>query len=541
MSEQWFKNAIIYAVDISTFQDGDGDGIGDIRGLTSRLGYLAELGVNCLWILPFYPSPRRDNGYDVTNYLGVHPQFGSLDHFRELVEEAADRNIRIMIDLVVHHTSDRHPWFEAARSDRGSFYRDYYIWSDELPKIPTERSFFPEVESGVWRYDHISKSYYRHGFYHFQPDLNFANVRVQDEVFSIVDFWLALGVKAFRIDAANHILGRKGLPATEVVNPGEFWQKIRNYIVQRREDAVLMAEADMHMEDISKYVIGGKGIHMLLNFWINQTVMYALASGEAAPLIDTLGRLPDMPEGSAYVNFLRNLDEFNLDTDSTDLSPDQQKQLFHTFGPHENMQVYGRGIRRRLAPMLGGNLDRLKLAYTLLFAMPGVPLIIYGDEIGMGDNLKLPERDSVRVPMQWADDANAGFSAAHSSKILHRLVTDPQFNASAVNVMAQREDPESLLNHVKRLTRLRQEQPVIGSEKFETLATDQPSVVVFKYRNAGDHLITFHNLSDRPCRVTLKQAAQLKGFKCILEDQSYDKAPSGSVDLAGYGWRWFAA
>ncbi len=398
MQAQWFKNAVIYGVHVSTFADADGDGVGDLRGLCGQLDYLADLGINCLWILPFYPSSGRDNGYDITNYYEVDRRYGNLDDFRELVAEADQRGIKLMIDLVVHHTSSRHPWFEAARSDRGSRYRDYYIWSDEKPDIPEEKSFFPEVEDSVWHYDTISNSYYRHGFYHFQPDLNFANSDVQDEVFAIVDFWLAMGVSGFRIDASNHLMGRKGLPHTKVADPGAFWRRIREYITGRRADCVLFAEADMDIPAIDSYVLGGQGIHMLLNFWTNQAITYALASGSAEPLMQTLTNLPVMPMGAQYVNFLRNLDELNIER----LDPAERQLVYQQFAPAKDMQIYGRGIRRRLAPMLGGDQQRIKSAFSLLLAMPGTPMLVYGDEIGMGDNLAMPERDSVRAPMQWS-------------------------------------------------------------------------------------------------------------------------------------------
>jgi maltose alpha-D-glucosyltransferase/alpha-amylase len=534
MPAKWFKNAVIYGVDIPTYQDGDGDGIGDFRGLTSRLEYIADLGVDCLWLLPFYPSPRRDNGYDVSNYYGIDPKFGSIDDFREFMREADAHGIRVMIDLVVQHTSDRHPWFEAAKSDRHSSYRDYYIWSDTLPTEP-EESRFPEAESGVWRYDPISSSYYHHSFYHFQPDLNFANERVRDEVFRIVDFWLSFGVSGFRVDAAHLLIGRKGLPGTEVPEPDKYWCQIRQFLNRRDSEVVLFAEADTDKVEIPKYVNGGEGIHMLLSFWTNRTIMHALATQQAEPLNNTLGDLPTMPEGSQYVNFLRNLDELSVER----LSSVEQQQVFQAFGRSKRMQVYGRGIRRRLAPMLGGDLARLKLAYSLLFGMPGVPMFVYGDEIGMGDNLDLAERDSVRTPMQWtAEQDNAGFSHANSSYILHRMVQDPRYNYERVNVRDQLADQDSLLLFIRRLIRVRKRCRLIGSQDFAPIRTDQPHVVALSYANRSK-LIMLNNLSGKSTNVQLSKKGELHGLQEIFADSRYARIHNHHIKLGPYGFRWF--
>lgn len=534
MDTNWFKNAVIYGVNVPTFQDGNGDGIGDLQGLISRLDYLCDLGINCLWLLPFYPSPRRDNGYDVSNYYGVDHKLGTIDDFRELSYEAGARGIRLLIDLVMHHTSDTHPWFQAARSDRRSRYRDYYIWSDDRPKATDEEPFFPEVESGVWRYDPISRSYFHHGFYHFQPDLNFANTRVQDEVTRIMDFWLALGVSGFRLDAADKIIGRKGLPGTEVVEPDKYWSRIRTWLNQRSPGAVLLAEADMPVTEIDKYVIHGSGIHMLLNFWTNQTIMYALASGDAEPLLDTIGELPLLPGDSQYVSFLRNLDELNL----ARLSDAEKKVVFRRFGPKKSMQVYGRGIRRRLAPMLGGSPGRLRLAYSLLFSMPGAAMICYGDEIGMGDNLALPERDSVRTPMQWSSAEQAGFSTATSSFVLHRMVTDDTYGAERVNVADQRRDEGSMLNFMKRLIAIRKLCTVIGNESFEALRIAKPSVVAIRYHN-GHNLVVLNNLADKPVTAQLPSFDLVSNLREVFADSDYDQVTDHNVPLAAYGFRWF--
>ncbi len=531
MDTNWFANAIIYGVNIPTFQDSNGDGIGDIAGLTSRLDYLADLGVTCLWLLPFYPSPRRDNGYDVSHYYGVDPRLGTLDDVRELAAQAKARGIRLMTDLVVHHTSDRHPWFEAAKSDRHSSYRDYYIWSDERPEEEEEPNF-PEAESGMWRYEPISRSYYHHAFYHFQPDLNFANTRVQEEVLRIMDFWLALGVSAFRLDAAPLIIGRKGLPGTEV-EPSQFWNRIRAWLSHRNPQAALMAEANIPMEEINKYVNDGRGIHMFLNFWTNQTIIYALAAGRADPVIGTLKELPILPSGAQYVTFLRNLDELNI----ARLSESEQQLVYKKFGPRKNMQIYHRGIRRRLAPMLKGNGRRLRLAFSLMFAMPGAPMIVYGDEIGMGENLMLTERDSVRTPMQWNSSDQAGFSPAESSHMIHRMVTNPGYHFRTVNVADQQADPNSLWHFMKRLIATRKDCPAIGEGTFSQLDCGDPAVLAIGYTNKH-RLVVVHNLSAQSKTVSLPIGIKLQALTEILSDRPYGPLHAGKLKLGPYGFRW---
>ncbi|HEX3081805.1 MAG TPA: alpha-amylase family protein [Candidatus Saccharimonadia bacterium] len=538
MDQTWLNNAVIYGINLSTFQDGNGDGVGDFIGLTSRLSYLADLGINCVWLLPFFVSPHRDNGYDVSDYYNIDPRYGTLDDFRDFVAQATNLGIKVIIELVVHHTSDQHPWFQAARSDRGSRYHDYYIWSDKLPAGPPEESFFPEVESGVWRYDPVAKAYFHHGFYHFQPDLNFANARVRNEVLAICDFWLSFGISGFRLDAAPLIIGRKGLPHTEVINPGQFWQKIRQFINRRHPGAFVLAEADMAIAKINEYVIDGTGVHTLLNFWLNQTLHYALATQNTDPLAATLAELPVPPKGTKYVNFLRNLDELNVKLHVGQLDPSQQNEIYQHLGPSKSMQVYGRGIRRRLAPMLEGDRARLAQAFSLLFAMPGIPLFVYGDELGMGENLDLAERDSVRTPMQWSDQVNGGFTSSLTGPLHHRLVHDPRYHYKNLNAAAQASDPASLLNFVKRLIALRKSQPLIGTEWFAPVKTGHSHVLGLTYVDSH-RLIILHNLSPAATDVHLPKLAHGRWTE-IFSDNPYPPPDGATVKLGRYGFRWFS-
>ena len=379
--ELWFKDAVVYALDVGTVLDGDGDGVGDFGGLTSRLDYLVDIGVNCLWLLPFYPSPNRDNGYDVTDYYRVNPRHGTLGDFVEFVRAAKARGLRLIVDLVVNHTSDQHPWFQAARADPESPYRDYYVWT-KVPPPTEEKTVFPTVEPSPWAYDEVAKAHYWHHFYWHQPDLKVANPAVQVEIRKIIEFWLALGVDGFRVDAAPYMVQPKG------PTPGaghDLFRELRTYLSEQRRDAVFVAEADSAPAELAEF-FGGDGrcdeMHLLFNFMLNKYLWLALARGQAEPLNRGLGLLPEVPSGGQWANFVRNLDELDLER----LTEEERQEVYRAFGPEERMRVYGRGIRRRAAPMLG-DARRLRLAYSLALTLPGTPVIPYGDEIGMGDDL----------------------------------------------------------------------------------------------------------------------------------------------------------
>jgi maltose alpha-D-glucosyltransferase/alpha-amylase len=381
--DRWYENATFYAIDVEAFADGNGDGIGDFAGLTDRLDYLEGLGVDCLWLLPFYLSPNRDNGYDVADYYGVDDRHGTLGEFVEFVREADRRGIRVIVDLVVNHTSDQHPWFQQARSDPDSEYRDYYVWHDDPPDEPDPRRgpVFPGEEESVWSYDEVAEAFYYHRFYHFQPDLNLANSDVREEIRKIMGFWLQLGVSGFRVDAATLMIDNKGgLESTKLEDPYGVLKDMRHFVERRGDDAILLAEADDAPEHLADYFGDGDEMNVLFNFLLDAYLVLALAEQEAEPIRKVLDLLPDPPAECQWANFLRNYDELNIGR----LPESDQQTVFETFAPEEDMRIYGRGIRRRLAPMLDGDRARIELAYSLLFSLPGTPLIVYGDEIGMG-------------------------------------------------------------------------------------------------------------------------------------------------------------
>jgi maltose alpha-D-glucosyltransferase/alpha-amylase len=521
--DYWYENATFYAIDVEAFADASGDGVGDFEGLTGRLDYLESLGIDCIWLLPFYPSPNRDNGYDVTDYYGVDDRHGTLGDFVEFVREADRRGIRVIVDLVVNHTSDKHPWFRAARSDPDSVYRDYYVWREDLPEEPDPHRgpVFPGEEENVWSYDEEAEAFYYHRFYHYQPDLNLANPAVREEIRKVMGFWLELGVSGFRVDAATLMIDHKGgLESTKLDDPHGVLRDMRHFVERRGDEAILFAEADDAPEHLGDYFGGNAGgtaadgteaparegdeMNVLLNFLLDAYLVLALADEQAEPIREVLDILPETPEGGQWANFLRNYDELNVGR----LSREDQRRVFERFAPDEEMRIYGRGIRRRLAPMLDGDPDRIRLAYSLLFSLPGAPLIVYGDEIGMGDDLGLPGREAVRTPMQWSAEENGGFSTADPEDLVRPVVSGGEYGYESVNVADQRGDPDSLLQWFSRLNRLRGECPEIGHGDCEVLDTDDPAV--FAHRLSSDHgtVVAVHNLAEPQAEATLELAAE---------------------------------
>ena len=537
MHERWYKQAVVYCLDVDTFQDSNGDGIGDLPGLTSRLDYLARLGVTCLWLNPIHPTPNRDDGYDVTDYYGVDPRLGSSGDFVELLHQAANRGLRVIVDLVVNHTSDQHPWFQAARADRASPYRDWYVWSDEEPADLDQGVVFPGVQERTWTYDERAGAWYFHRFYEHQPDLNVAHPAVRDEIMKIVGYWLQLGVSGFRLDAAPFII--------ELTRPDEpkppkdfaFLDQMRERSSWRRGDSVLLAEANAEPDELLDYFGGGHRLPMLFNFILNQAVFLALARGDAGPVRRALEDSPPIPEACQWATFLRNHDEVDLGR----LREDERAEVFAAFGPAEEMQLYGRGIRRRLAPMLGGDQRRIRMAYALQVTLPGTPVLRYGEEIGMGDDLSLKERDAIRTPMQWSDGPNAGFSTAPADRLARPVVTGGDFGYERVNVTRQRSDPASLLSWMESMLRSLRECPEFGTGTCQPLETGAPSVLAMRYDAPGGAVLAVTNLADRPCAVDLGAQPGQEGDPVeVFADRDYARPGRQlrGLELDGYGYRW---
>jgi maltose alpha-D-glucosyltransferase / alpha-amylase len=542
MLDLWYKNAIIYCLDVETYMDGNGDGIGDFIGLTNRLSYIAGLGVTCIWLMPFYPSPNKDNGYDVSDYYNVDPRMGTLGDFVEFARQAQERGIRIIVDLVVNHSSDQHPWFKSAAQDQDSPYRNYYLWSKEEPEDMKEGGvMFPGLQDATWTYHPEADAYYAHRFYDHQADLNITNPEVRAEIQKIMGFWLALGVSGFRIDAAPHLVELRNADnlCEQVDDPYVYVDEMRAFLSWRRGDAILLAEANEPPEDLPKYFQEGDRMQMLFNFWSNQHLFLALARESAAPLIQSLQDLPPVPVVGQWANFVRNHDELTLDK----LSDDQQNEIAAAMAPDRaTMWVFDRGIRRRFAPMVEGDPQRLKLVYSLLLTLPGTPVINYGEELGMGDDLTLEERKPARTPMQWSTAPNGGFSTAPADQLVLPVISSGQYGYQTLNVTAQERDPDSFLNWIERAIRLRKEHPVFGWGEWKILETNQPSVFAHRCQWQGQAVIAVHNLSPARCQATLELKTDVG--QCLID--LFQDLPSGRIDrpshaleLPGYGYRWF--
>src|SRR5246500_1902127 len=465
INDLWYKNAVIYCLSVGTYMDSNGDGVGDFKGLMRRLDYLHGLGVTAIWLMPFQVSPHRDDGYDVSDYYGVDPCYGTLGDFVEFTNAAEQRGMRVLIDLVVNHTSDRHPWFQEARRDPRSKYRDWYVWSKKKPANAEKGVVFPGVQKTTWSYDREAKAWYFHRFYDFQPDLNTSHPEVQAEILKIMGFWIQLGVSGFRMDAVPFVIATKGAKVSKAQEQYDMLRLFREFLQWREGDAIILAEANVLPEtDMEYFGRDGDRAHMMFNFQVNQHLFYALAVGDTRPLRKALTATKPRPATAQWGMFLRNHDELDLGR----LTGEQRKAVFAAFGPEPGMQLYDRGIRRRLAPMLGGDRRRIELAYSLLFTLPGTPVIRYGDELGMGDNLALRERNCARTPMQWSTEPHGGFTK--SDKPVVPVIEEGPYGFGQVNAAVQRREPNSLLNWMERIIRMRKEVPEVGWGDFAVLA-----------------------------------------------------------------------
>ena len=534
MLDLWYKNAVIYSVDVDNYCDGNGDGIGDFQGLLSKLDYLASLNVTCLWLLPFYPSPNRDNGYDVLDFYGVDDRLGSLGDFVEFTRQARERGLRVITDLVVNHTSIDHPWFQQARADRDSPFRDFYVWSDTKPPDADEGMVFPGHQESTWSYDEQAGAWYFHRFFGHQPDLNVGNPRVRDEISKIMSFWLELGVSGFRVDAVPFLIELRGIEEASRAS-FEFLREFRRYLSWRQGDAVMLAEANVVPGEVGDYLGDGDKLQMMFNFYANQHLFLALATGDARPLADAYAELPDISDVCQWANFLRNHDELDLGR----LSDEDRQTVFEQFAPDPGMRLFERGIRRRLAPMLGGDRRRIELAYSLMLSLPGSPVFWYGEEIGMGDALDLPGRDAVRTPMQWGDRRNAGFSSADSDRLERPVISDGPFGYSQVNVDAQRRDGTSLLSWVERMLRTRRECPEFGWGRCEFCGVEPSAVLVHRCHRGQGSVLLVHNLSGNQQSVTVRLLEGRSARDLLTDDRSPVGRGELRVELPPFGYRWF--
>ena len=545
-ADLWYNNAVFYCLDVETYLDSTGSGSGDLHGVTQRIDYLAEIGVTCLWLMPFYPSPRRDNGYDISDMYGVDPRYGDHGDFVELIRVAHDRGMRVIVDLVINHTSDQHPWFKASRRSTDNPYRDYYVWRSDDPGDTSDHTMFPDEEDGIWTFDDRTEQWYLHHFLHTQPDLNTANPQVRDEISKLMGFWLQLGVDGFRVDAVPFAINQRTLVAVdehEFEEPHDYLRALRGFLQRRASGqgaAIMLGEVNLPHQEQMTFFGGESGdqLTMQFDFFTNQRLFLALARQQAAPLEEALRSRPGgLRVESQFANFLRNHDELTLDL----LQEDEQDEVLDAFAPEEEMRFAGRGLRRRLPGMFNGDPRRLKMAYSLLFTLPGTPVLFYGEEIGMAENLDVPGREAVRTPMQWTAGKNAGFSTAKPSQ-LSRAVTHGSFGPEHVNAAAARRDPDSMLHHITRLAKRYRESPELGWGDAVIIDTEVPEALVHMTTWEDRSMVLLHNLASEPTHVPLMLQEVRPGTELVdlLSDESYelDADHSTEVPLDGYGYRW---
>lgn len=530
--DRWWKNAIIYCLDVETYLDSDGDGVGDFAGLLERVDYLADLGVTCLWLMPFYPTPNRDDGYDVTDHYGLDERLGDFGDFTDFVRAANSRGMRVIADLVINHTSIEHPWFQAARQDRESRYHDYYVWQDERPADWETGLVFPGEQTENWTYDRTARRYYLHNFYRHQADLNPNNPAVRREMKQIISFWLQQDLAGFRVDAVPFLIEPDGIQGQLELTPHGFLRELSAHLRLRRGDAILLGEVNLRPEEQREFFGNGDELHMIFNFFTNQHIYLALAREDAEPLRTALAALPPIPEGAQWANFLTNHDELTLDK----LTDAQRQEVFEAFGPDPDMQLYGRGIRRRLPTMLNGDRRRIELAYSLLFSLPGTPTLFYGEEIGMGENLDVEGRRSVRTPMQWTSGENGGFSQADAESI-RRPFPDGPYGPAEVNVAEQHGRPDSLLSWMQRLIARRRATPEFGLGEWTLLDVGSSNVLMIRYDWGERAVVAVNNLATDEVEVDIAAHIGDAELVDIWSDRDY-RAPSAELNVGGLGFRW---
>ncbi|WP_461099471.1 maltose alpha-D-glucosyltransferase [Spirosoma luteolum] len=535
----WYKDAIIYELHIKAFRDGDGDGVGDFTGLLEKLDYLQELGITAIWLLPFYPSPLRDDGYDIADYYSINPAYGTIQQFSTLLEEAHRRGLRVITELVINHTSDQHPWFVRARSaPKGSPERDYYVWTDDPTQYRDVRIIFQDYETSNWTWDHEAQQYYWHRFFHHQPDLNFDNPLVQQEVFRMIDYWCELGVDGFRLDAIPYLFEREGTNGENLPETHAFLKKLRAHIDQHHPGVVFLAEANMWPEESASYFGAGDECHMNYHFPVMPRMFMALQMEDRYPITDIFDQTPAIPDSCQWAIFLRNHDELTLEM----VTDEERDYMYKTYAKDPKARI-NLGIRHRLAPLMANNRKRIELLNSLLFSLPGTPVIYYGDEIGMGDNVYLGDRDGVRTPMQWSPDRNAGFSSANPQKLYLPTILDPEYHYESVNVETQRQNTSSLFWFMKRMISVRRKHPAFGRGDVQFLPVENPKVLAFTRSFQNETLLIVVNLSKyaQPAEIGLP------GYKGYVPTELFSKNPFPVVGesesyfftLAPHDYQWF--
>jgi len=535
----WYKDAVFYEVFVRAFTDSNGDGIGDLPGLTNRLDYLQALGVDCLWLLPIYPSPLRDDGYDIADFYKIHPDYGTVDDFRVLVEEAHRRGLRVISDLVPNHTSDQNAWFQASHDpahpehDR---YRDWYVWSDTDQRYTEARIIFLDTEPSNWTWDPVRGQYFWHRFFHHQPDLNYDNPAVQEEMLKVIRFWLEKGIDGFRVDAVPYLYEREGTNCENLPETHAYLKRMRAFVDEVAPGALLLSEANQWPEDVRPYLGDGDEFHMNFHFPLMPRIYMALARADRTPILEILDRTPPIPETCHWATFLRNHDELTLE-----MVTEEERQFMWSFYAPEPRMRLNLGIRRRLAPLLGNDRARIELANSLLFTLPGAPVVYYGDEIGMGDSIWLEDRDGVRTPMQWSQAANAGFSTADAQELYAPLIDDEVYGYRRLNVKAQQGDPASLLNWMRQAIRVRKAHSALRQGEVRFLEVANRAVLAYLRSDGEETILVTNNLSDEGQVIELDLAAFAGSEPVDLLSGEQGSAVTGEAyrqALPRYGYRW---
>ena len=533
----WFKRAVFYEIHIRGFFDGNDDGAGDFRGLSDKLDYLQWLGIDCIWLLPMYASPLRDGGYDIADFFTIHPDYGSVEDFRLFVESAHQRGIRVIADLVMNHTSTDHAWFQESRSSPDSPKRDWYVWADEDTGYPETRVIFIDSEPSNWTWDPVAGQYYWHRFFWHQPDLNFDNPEVQEAMLNVLRFWLDLGIDGFRLDAVPYLYERDGTNGENLPETHDYLKRVRAEVDARYPDRVLLAEANQWPEDVVHYFGDGDECHMCFHFPVMPRMFMSLRREEAKPILEILDRTPAIPEAAQWGLFLRNHDELTLEM----VTDEERDYMYVEYAKDPRMKL-NLGIRRRLAPLLDNGRDEIELMHAILFSLPGAPVLYYGDEIGMGDNVYLGDRDGVRTPMQWTGDRNGGFSRADFAQLYLPPLMDPVYGFGAVNIEAQLRTPTSLLRWLHRFIALRKEHPVFGVGTYEPLRPENPRIFAHVRRYEDDVVLCVHNLARSAQAVEL----DLGEFEGWVPEEMLGRSAFPRIGtlpylltLAPRGWFWF--
>jgi maltose alpha-D-glucosyltransferase/alpha-amylase len=533
----WFKTAVFYELHLRAFFDSSDDGSGDFRGLAQKLDYLQWLGVDCIWLLPFYPSPLRDGGYDIADFTDVHADFGTLDDIREFVREAHERGLRVIADLVMNHTSSDHPWFQESRSSPDSPKRDWYVWSDDPTRYADARIIFVDSETSNWTWDPVAEQYYWHRFFHHQPDLNYENPEVREAMLGVLRFWLEVGLDGFRLDAVPYLFEEEGTNCENLPQTHEYLKRVRAEVDAGYPDRVLLAEANQWPEDVVHYFGNGDECHMAFHFPVMPRMFMGLRREEARPILEILDRTPPIPESCQWGLFLRNHDELTLEM----VTDEERDYMYEEYAKDPRMKL-NLGIRRRLAPLLDGGRDEIELMHAILFSLPGSPVLYYGDEIGMGDNVYLGDRDGVRTPMQWTGDRNGGFSRADFAQLYLPPLMDPVFGYQAVNVEAQLRSPTSILRWLRRFIELRKQHPVFGLGTYEPVVPENPRIFAHIRTYMGDVVLAVHNLARTAQAVEL----DLSRYEGRVPVEMFGRTPFPRIGELSYlltlgprGFFWF--